>query len=503
MNLRSLIIPPIASLLASKQVMTQEAAYNVQIKTLSRILATKANTASRKECTIGQSITNYTAFRNNIPLQTYEDLAPYIQRIQQGEKDVLWPRKPRYFAKTSGTTSGSKYIPVTKDSIANHLQGARHTLLHYIHHTKDVSFLKCGRKMLFLSGSPQLEKEYGIPTGRLSGIVNHHIPFYIRGHYLPTYATNCITDWEQKIDRIVEETLPKDLSVIAGIPPWIQMYFDKLQHKTGKPIGEIFPNLSLLIHGGMRFAPYKERLLRSIGRNITTLETYAASEGFIAYQNIPDEEGLLLQLNSGIFFEFIPLADTASLASATRLHIGNVAIGVDYAIVVSTNAGLLAYLIGDIVRFISLDPPKIIVTGRVQQFISAFGEHVIVEEIEKAMTNALTQHPNVTVREYMVAPQIGQRNGAPSYHEWLIDFENPPADMQAFASAIDACMCKQNSYYNDLIKGNVLASLQITALQPEAFVTYMRAAGKLGEQNKIVRVANDRAIADQLLAYSV
>lgn len=501
MNLRSLIISKIATSLASKQVMTQEAAYNTQIKTLSRILATKADTASLKEFNIGQSITNYTAFRSNIPLQTYEDLAPYIQRIQQGEKDVLWPGKPLYFAKTSGTTSGSKYIPVTKASIANHLQGARQTLIHYIHHTKDVNFLQRGRKMLFLSGSPQLKKEYGIPTGRLSGIVNHHIPFYIRGHYLPTHATNCITDWEQKIDRIVEETLSKDLSVIAGIPPWIQMYFDKLQHKTGERIGAIFPHLSLLIHGGMRFAPYKERLLRSIGRNITALATYAASEGFIAYQNVPDEEGLLLQLNSGIFFEFIPLADTASLASATRLHIGDVAIGVDYAIVVSTNAGLLSYLIGDTVRFISLDPPKIIITGRVQQFISAFGEHVIVEEIEKAMRNALTQYPSVQVREYMVAPQIGKGDGVASHHEWLIDFENPPADIQAFAGAIDACMCKQNSYYNDLIMGNVLSTLQITALPSEAFITYMRTAGKLGEQNKIVRVSNDRTIADQLLVY--
>jgi hypothetical protein len=500
MDLLPLIISPVATVLASKQVMTQEQAYMAQIKTISRILGNKSFTASRKEAPLSKKITNYTEFSANIPLQTYEDLVPYIQRIQNGERNVLWPGKPLYFAKTSGTTSGSKYIPVTKASMANHLQGARNTLLHYIHHTKDISFLQNGRKMLFLSGSPQLEDENRIPTGRLSGIVNHHIPFYLRSHYLPTYATNCIADWEQKIDRIVEETISTDLSVIAGIPPWIQMYFDKLQHRTGKPIGEIFPNLSILIHGGMRFEPYKERLLRSIGRNITTLETYATSEGFIAYQNIPQEEGMLLQMDSGIFFEFIPM-ETLSHDNPTRLHIRKVEVGVDYAIVVSTNAGLLSYVLGDTVRFTSLNPPKIIVTGRVQQFTSAFGEHVIIEEIEKAMTQALMQHPNVEVREYMVAPQVGTNDREPSNHEWLIAFENPPADMQAFASEIDTCMCQQNSYYNELVKGNVLSPLRITPLQPDAFISYMRATGKLGEQNKIVRAANDRTIADQLLAY--
>lgn len=500
MHVLPFIISPLARLLARKQIMDLNKAIKVQKQILAHILKRKSSTKYGQAHGLDK-ISTYEQFRQKVPLQTYESLEPYIHSVRAGEKDVLWPGRPSYFAKTSGTTSGSKYIPITRVSMPNHLWGARHTLLHYIYETKDISFLHRDRKMLFLSGSPQLQEENGISIGRLSGIVNHHIPAYLRKNYLPTYQTNCIADWEEKIDSIVAETLPTNLSVIAGIPPWIQMYFDKLQKIKGKKIAEIFPNLSILIHGGMRFEPYKDRLLQSIGRSITTLETYATSEGFIAYQNSQHEEGLLLQLDSGIFFEFVPTA-SLSLPNPPRLCIAEVAVGVDYAIVLSTNAGLLAYVLGDTIRFTSLSPPKIIVTGRVQQFISAFGEHVIVEEIEKAMSKVLVQHPQIKVREYMVAPTVGQQNGALSYHEWLIAFENQPEDMHAFARDLDTWMRMQNSYYNDLITGHVLVPLKITALVPDAFIAYMREVGKLGEQNKIVRVANDRKIADQLRKYA-
>lgn len=445
-------------------------------------------------------IRKYDDFRQRVPIRSYEDFSGYIHQIKQGVKNVLWPGRPLYFAKTAGTTGGDKYIPITQDSIPHHISGARNALLHYIDETGNTSFLS--NKIIFLSGSPQLQQEAGIPTGRLSGIVNHHVPLYLRKNQLPTYATNCITDWETKLDQIVEETLPANMGLISGIPPWVQMYFDKLQQRTGKMIGEIFPNFSVLVHGGVSFEPYRRKLFEAIGRKVDTIETYPASEGFIAFQSSQQEEGLLLQLDSGIFFEFIP---TTSLADPypKRLWIAEVEVGVDYALVLSSNAGLWAYLLGDTVRFTSLNPHKIVVTGRTKQFISAFGEHVIVEEIEKAMSNVLAQHPQAQVTEYMVAPNVGREKGEPSYHEWFIEFSLPPADMRAFATDLDKWMCQQNSYYRDLIEGHILVPLKITSLAPDAFRSYMRAAGKLGEQNKVIRVANNRVIADKLDVYRV
>jgi hypothetical protein len=445
-------------------------------------------------------VRRYEDFRQLVPLRSYEDFSDYIQQIKQGVKNVLWPGKPLYFAKTAGTTAGDKYIPITEDSISNHTAGARNALLHYIYETGDTSFLS--NKMIFLSGSPQLQQEAGIPTGRLSGIVNHHVPRYLRKKQLPTYSTNCIADWETKLDRIVEETLPANMGLIAGIPPWIQMYFDKLQQRTGKMVGEIFPHFSVLVHGGVSFEPYRHKLLASIGRKVATIETYPASEGFIAFQNSQQEEGLLLQLESGIFFEFIPIGNLAG-SYPRRLWIAEVETGVDYALVLSSNAGLWAYLLGDTIRFTTLNPPKFVITGRISQFISAFGEHVIIEEVEKAMSNTLARYPQVQVTEYMVAPHVSKQKGEPSYHEWLIEFNHPPADMHAFASDLDKFICQQNSYYKDLIEGHVLTPLKITPLSPGAFSSYRRAAGKLGEQNKVIRVANDRTIADNLSAYRI
>lgn len=494
--------PRLARWLASNQrAYDEDVSEKVQRQVLNHLIAWGWPTTYWKENGY-QSIRNYSDFKNKIPLRTYEEMEGYINRARQGEKDVLWMGKPKYFAKTSGTTGGNKYIPITSDSISNHLWGARYALLHYVYETGDIRFLKDDHKMVFLSGSPQLQQENGIPTGRLSGIVNHHIPRYLRKRQLPSYETNCITDWEMKLDKIVDETIHANMSLISGIPPWVQMYFDKLQQRTRKSIGEIFPDLAILIHGGMRFEPYRHRLVESIGRKVATIETYATSEGFIACQNSQEDEGLLLQLDSGIFFEFIPL-DSLHAGNPRRLWIPEVKVGVDYAIVISTNAGLWAYLLGDTVRFTSLRPPKIVVTGRTKQFISAFGEHVIVEEIEKAMSNVLAQHPQAQVAEYMVVPRIGQQKGESSYHEWFIEFRHPPADMDAFASDLDKWMYQQNSYYKDLIEGHVLVPLKITALVPDAFRSYMRETGKLGEQNKIIRVANDRVIADKLSAYRI
>jgi len=443
-------------------------------------------------------IKNYQDFKTHVPIHTYENLVPYISAIKEkGEKNVLWPGLPSYLAKTAGTTSGEKYIPLTAGSIKQQVNSAKNALLYYIHETGQCKFLE--KKMMFLSGSPQLEHtKSGIPIGRLSGIVNYHIPSYFKYYHMPSYAINCIADWETKMQHIVKETLQADIGLISGIPPWLQMYFDYLYAEKGCTIQEIFPNLSLLVHGGVQFGPYKKKIYETLGKNIPSIETYPASEGFIAFQNSQQEPGLLLQTNSNIFFEFIP-----TQSPEKRLWLDEVAVGEEYALVLSTNAGLWAYSLGDTIRFVSLNPPKIVVTGRLQHFISAFGEHVIVEEVEKAMQNTLQDYPEVTIIDFTVAPWVSTVKNQPSCHEWLIAFEHPPKNLAMFAATLDKYLCQLNSYYYDLIAGKVLAKLKITPLKPHAFKAIRELTCKIGEQHKVIRLANDRKLADLLLNYHI
>lgn len=439
------------------------------------------------------TIRNYTDFKNAIPIKDYEGLRSYVELIKAGESDVLWKGKPIYFAETSGTTSGVKYIPITKESISNHINGARNALLSYIATTGNTDFVN--GKMIFLSGSPILHDTNGIPTGRLSGIVNHHIPGYLTKNQVPTFETNCIEDWEKKVAKIVEETLSKDMTLISGIPPWMQMYFDQLTAKTGKKIKDIFPHFSLLVYGGVNFDPYRQKLYESIGKEVDTLGLYPASEGFLAFQDNIHEEGLLLNTNAGIFYEFIP-ADEVANENPTRLRLGEVEIGVNYALVINSNAGLWGYLIGDTVRFVSKAPYKILVTGRTKHFISAFGEHVIGEEVDAALA-ATAAEQNVQIVEFTVAPFVASGQGQ-SYHEWLIEFENEPEDLARFAASLDQHLRQKNTYYDDLITGNILQKLKITPIQKDGFIHYMKSLGKLGGQNKLPRLSNDRKIADAL-----
>ncbi|MDX5419981.1 MAG: GH3 auxin-responsive promoter family protein [Hymenobacteraceae bacterium] len=442
------------------------------------------------------AIKTHADFVKAVPVRDYEGLASYFNRVKEGESDILWPGKPLYLAKTSGTTSGSKYIPITKDSIPNHINGAKDALLSYIHETGNSSFLD--GKMIFLSGSPVLEKVGGINTGRLSGIVNHHVPGYLRTNQLPSYETNCIEDWETKLDQVIEETIDQDMTLISGIPPWVQMYFDKLIRQTGKPIKDIFPNFSLFVYGGVNFEPYRKKLLESIGRQVDSVETFPASEGFFAYQNEQHDKGLLLLLNAGIFFEFIP-TDEYFNENPTRLTIGEVEIGVNYALVISSNAGLWAYSIGDTVKFTSLKPYKLIVSGRIKHFISAFGEHVIGEEVEKAMERTMDKFPNAELVEFTVAPYVSQDKGQ-SYHEWLVEFSRVPIDMQAFEKELNMQLQRLNTYYDDLITGHILRDLKIRTLPMGTFRNYMKSQGKLGGQNKVPRLSNDRKLAEGLLS---
>lgn len=441
------------------------------------------------------SIKTFEDFAKHVPIRDYEALKPYIEKTVAAKEDILWPGKPLYFAKTSGTTSGAKYIPLTKESIGEQLNGTRDAILNYIEETGNNDFVK-GR-MIFLQGSPELEEKNGIPHGRLSGIVAHYIPNYLQKNRMPSWETNNIEDWETKVDKIVEETMNEDMTLISGIPSWVQMYFERLVEKTGKPVGELFPNFNLFIYGGVNFEPYRSKFEDLIGRKVDSIELYPASEGFLAFQDKQEEEGLLLLLDAGIFYEFIPVASFGT-ENQKRLSIGEVEKDINYVIILSTSAGLWGYNIGDTVKFTSLDPYRIVVTGRLSHFISAFGEHVIGKEVDYAMQEAMAQL-GFSVTEYTVAPQVNPADDELPYHEWFIEFDKQPEDLSKLREILDKEMQKQNSYYLDLISGKVLQPLKITVLPKETFINYMRKRGKLGGQNKVPRLANDRTIADQLL----
>ena len=438
-------------------------------------------------------INDYKSFTQSVPIRDYEKLKPYIEEIKAGKHNVLWRGQPIYFAKTSGTVSGTKYIPITKDSISNHINGARNALLCYMGETGNTAF--ADGKLIFLSGSPVLERVGGIPTGRLSGIVNHHVPRYLRKNQLPDYETNCIEDWETKLNKIVDETINQRMTLISGIPPWMQMYFDELIKRSGKLVGELFPDFSVMVYGGVNFEPYKPKLFESIGRKVDGIETFPASEGFFAFQDTQTEPGLLLNTNSGIFFEFIP-SEEIGKEHPRRLSLREVEVGVNYALIINSNAGLWGYDIGDMIRFVSVNPYRLVVTGRTKHFISAFGEHVIGEEVEYSLLKTAKEE-NVQITEFTVAPYISKDKGK-SYHEWFIEFENEPRSMQQFAEKIDACLRKKNAYYDDLIAGNILQKLTITPVKKNGFIDYMRSIGKLGGQNKVPRLSNDRTVADAL-----
>ncbi len=458
-----------------------------------------------------KNIHNYQDFKEKVPVQDYEQIKGYIEKIQNGESNILWPGLPLYFSKTSGTTSGIKYIPITKESIHNQIKAARNSLLFYINSLKNASLID--GKMIFLSGSPVLENRFKIPTGRLSGIVNHHIPRYLRKNQVPSYETNCIEDWETKIEQIVEETQNQDLRVISGIPPWVQMYFDKIGKKTGKTIEEVFPNFKLFIHGGVNYEPYRRQLIAKMGNAIDTLETYPASEGFFAFQDtfyhgkfkqsLPLNEkndkpnGLLLLINHGIFYEFIPVAQIGA-KDPLRLTLDEVVLNENYAMVICTNAGLWAYLIGDTIKFVSKNPFRILVTGRIKQFISAFGEHVIVEEVENAIEEVSSLH-QATIVEFTVAPQVSPLENSLPYHEWFIEFGVAPKNLELFVEDLDQTMQKKNHYYKDLIQGKILRPLKLISLKNNTFIEYMKRKGKLGGQNKVPHLSNHRKVVEELI----
>jgi len=491
MNIKSILAKPFAKQITTRIYKQSDNAVKIQNKVFKKLLKQAQNTAFGKDHNFS-TINSYAEFKNQVPVRDYEDLKPYVERVVAGEKDILWMGKPLYFAKTSGTTSGTKYIPLTKESMPTHITAARNALLHYIDETKKSDFLQ--GKMIFLQGSPEMGEKNGIKTGRLSGISAHYVPKYLQKN-LPSWKTNCIEDWEIKVEAIIDETINENMTLIGGIPSWVQMYFERIVERTGKKVGEVFPNFNLFVYGGVNYEPYRNKFENLIGRKVDTIELYPASEGFISYQDAQSEKGMLLLTNNGMFYEFIP-AEEFYTENPTRISLADVKLGVNYVLILNTNAGLWGYNIGDTIEFVSLDPHRIIVTGRIKHFISAFGEHVIGNEVEKAM-NIQTENTSIRINEFTVAPQITPETGLP-YHEWFIEFENKPADLALFAKNIDKSLQEQNSYYFDLIVGKILQPLKITLIEKGGFNNYMKSVGKLGGQNKIPRLSNDRKIANEL-----
>ena len=492
LSLKSTLAKPFAKRIKKKVLKWANNPIGTQEKVFQNLISEAAGTQFGKDHDF-TNINNHKDFVKRVPIRDYEALKPYVERVVEGEEDILWKGKPIYFAKTSGTTSGSKYIPITKESMPTHVEAARNAILLYIAETGNSKFVD--GKMIFLQGSPILKEQNGIQLGRLSGIVAHFVPKYLQKNRMPSWETNCIEDWETKVNAIVDETLPKNMTIISGIPSWVQMYFEKIQEKTGKKVGDVFKNFNLFIFGGVNYEPYRAKFESLIGRKVDSIELYPASEGFFAYQDKQGERGMLLQLKSGIFYEFIK-ADEFFEENPKRITIKDVQVGVNYVMIISTNAGLWAYNIGDTVEFTSTKPYRVIVSGRIKHFISAFGEHVIGKEVEQALEEAV-KGTAIQVSEFTVAPQIDPKEGLP-YHEWFVEFENEPENLSELAEKIDQSLQHQNTYYFDLIEGKVLQPLKITRVKKEGFKTYMKSIGKLGGQNKIPRLSNDRKIVEVL-----
>lgn len=472
-------------------------AIDVQHRTMLKLVKQAAHTDFGTDHNFS-SISNYDDFKKCVPVQDYEGLKSYVEKVVDGKPNVLWPGLPLYFCKTSGTTSGTKFIPISKESMQHHIDAAKNALLLYVHETKRPEFVE--GKMIFLQGSPVLDKKGKVPFGRLSGIVAHYVPNYLQKNRMPSWETNCIDDWETKLEKIIDETINEDMRLISGIPPWVQMYFERIEARTGKEIKDVFPNFSLFVQGGVNYKPYQPIFDKLVGKRTPTIEVYPASEGFIAFQDSQSREGLLLNVNAGIFYEFIP-ADKFFDENPPRLTLKDVELDVNYVLILNTNAGLWGYNIGDTVKFTSLEPFRVVVSGRIKHFISAFGEHVIGEEVDKAMIEACRK-TGAEVVEFTVAPQVDGGEGLP-FHEWFVEFSKAPSDMDEFAKIIDDEMQVQNVYYKDLIVGNILRPIVLSPMKKDAFVEYMKSIGKLGGQNKIPRLGNDRKLADPLSAFKI
>ncbi|MFK7810273.1 MAG: GH3 auxin-responsive promoter family protein [Saprospiraceae bacterium] len=468
-----------------------------QAEVFNQLIREAANTQFGKEHNF-DAIESYEDFCESVPLRSYEELAPYITRIKEGEEDVLYPGKPKYFSVSSGTTSSVKYIPVTDAFVKTYTKSGLHLLFSYFRQTDNYDMI-FGKNMM-LQGSPELEDINGVLAGRMSGVSYHIMPQVLKGNRLPSYETNTIADWDEKIRTIAEETSTKNLQILGGIPPWIMMYFDYLSaHTKEKLIKDVFPNLKLYIHGGVNFAPYRQLIFDKIGKEIDTLDTYTASEGFLGFQENLGHPEMTLCSNNGIFYEFVEVEDYRKNKYPKRLRLSEVQKDTDYLIILNTISGMWGYIIGDLIRFSDTRPYQFSITGRLSQYTSLFGEHLIESEV-RIVLKAASEQFNFKTRAFTVAPNLLLETQH-SHHEWWIDFVETPSNLAEIAKMMDEKLGRLNHLYADLINGKVISSLKIIPIQSKGFEKCFMENGKIDGQNKISVLSNNRELVSQLEKY--
>jgi len=450
------------------------------------------NTAFGKDHNFDK-INTYEDFKEQVPLRNYEQLLPYIEKIKSGEKDVLWKGRPAFLGKTSGTTSKTKYIPVTEDSLKNHIGGGQYAPLQYSHQNKKLAFLK--GKSLFFSDGHFFEDINGIKAAPISTIGNSRVPWWYKWLRLPSDEINAIPDYKERIEAMIDLAGTNDIRIIVAMPVWLLVFLRSLTEKTGKDFKQLFPNFQLLILSGMDYEPFMPEIKKYINMPFDVFETYPTTEGLLAYQDRLEERGMQLILNNGIFFEFVEV-DTLGSAHVKRVSLNEVKTGINYALVLNTNAGLWGYINGDTVRFKTVFPHRIEITGRIAQYISAFGEHVTVEETEKSIAETASEC-DATIIEFTVAPNI-KDDGTLPFHEWFIEFGQAPANIEEFAKRLDQKICERNFSYKDVVVHKAIEPLKITLIPKGGFETYLQFSGKTGMQQKIPHARNDYQFASQL-----
>lgn len=447
-----------------------------------------------------KNITSEDEFRERIPIQTYDDIKPTVERMMLGEKNLLWPGETRWFAKSSGTTNEkSKFIPVSKDSLEDvHIRGGRDVLAMYLKNNPDSGVLS--GKALTLGGSHRINNyNNNCYYGDLSAIIIENIPFWTDFYRTPSTEISLIEEFEEKIEKIIQHSLNENVTSFAGVPSWYLVLLKRVLEVTGKSnILEVWPNLEVFTHGGVKFEPYREQYEKLIpSPNMHYMETYNASEGFFGLQDEPEKKDMLLMLDYGIYYEFIPMDEFRS-DRLNAIPLEDVEIGHNYAMVISTNGGLWRYLIGDTVRFTQKYPFKFVITGRTKHYINAFGEEVIVDNAEKAF-QAACEKTKAVIMEYTGGP-IYMHDNQKGAHEWIVEFEKHPDDLQQFIVSFDEALKTINSDYEAKRHKNLSLEMpHFVVAKPGLFYEWMKRRGKTGGQNKIPRLANDREYLDSLV----
>jgi hypothetical protein len=439
-------------------------------------------------------------FKEAVPIHEYEDLKPYIHRLMEGETNLLWNTPVSWFAKSSGTTSDkSKFIPITEESLQDcHYKGAKDALTLYYNNHPDSDLLT--GKGLVIGGShtiSQINEE--VQYGDLSAVLLQNTPFWGNWVRTPELSIALMDEWEDKIERLAESTIKENVTSISGVPTWTLVLFRRILEITGKSnMSEVWPSLELYMHGGVSFTPYKEQFAKLIGRDINYVEIYNASEGFFAASERPDDDGMLLFVDHGIFMEFMPV-DEYGKDNPQTVGLSDVVVGKNYGLVISTNGGLWRYLIGDTVKFTSIDPYKIKVSGRLKHYINAFGEEVIVDNSDKAISMA-SDKTGAIVNDYTAAP-IYFSEGSNGAHQWLIEFEKEPSSLDVFVDELDSALKSLNSDYEaKRHKDIALRKPVVQQLQPGVFNNWLKSKGKLGGQHKIPRLSNERVYVEEILS---